>query len=236
MRRRTRLLSVGVVLCAAVAGTASGGSVIIGDFSDGLDDWSVIAMGPSALAELVGPAGSQQLHVRVANTWEWDGGAWTIPGGFPNASLLDVWLGERALGGELFYPPAGTTELGYSLASLTVDGSPPGNTQAYLRILVEYNDSSAAAEAKLPFDMTNPIPLPGIDTNQTLSLLISPVAALDIPEPEPGDPTSHTITVDAVFGNFTAQGAGIGVIPEPATILGCLLAVGSIGAYLRRRR
>ena len=74
-----------------------------------------------------------------------------------------------------------------------------------------------------------------VEDGPVLDLYVYAVSRLD-PLPAPADPgTTYNIIVDATFDNFTFIPGDSGVVPEPLTIFSAMLAVGGIGAYLRRR-
>lgn len=228
MNTCTRLLVAGMAVWALSSGPAWG-DIVNGDFSTGLTGWDALALpmddSSLALAEVV----SNQLHVRVANSYVYTAGSVWQPQE-PNMSAVVITQNIIPNGGA----PLGTTALTFD-ADVQFYDNPAGNTGAKVIVGVNYAGIAEPWITTASTGGTITIDLPGLAANDpVLYLYMHTFSGLDV-LPNPALGHTYNIVVDATFDNFEFIPGDSAVVPEPLTIFSAMLAVGGIGAYLRRR-
>jgi len=234
MRSCTWLLVAGLVAWALSTGQAWG-NIVNGDFATGdLTGWFGAALslpsGDPAEAS-VGVVG-EQLQMHVSKSYV------SGSGGLPQ-------LGDEstALVSQNVFDAGGFVPSGAGALQFDVDVEITGNhnVNAFALVQVDYlTATSGTSEKWETFISTDgeqsiTINLPGlVETGPTLQVRLQTFCTLyPLPTPAPG--TTYDIAVDATFDNFEFTPGDSGVIPEPLTIFSALLAVGGLGAYIRRR-
>jgi len=230
MRNCTRLLVAGLAAWALSTGPAWG-NIVNGDFATGdLTGWFGFAESrpihdPAEAS--VGVVG-EQLQMHVSKSYV------SGSGGLPQLGDESTALVIQNVFDAGGFVPSGADALRFD-ADVEITGN--HNVDAFARVQVTY--STASGELVESWDTVvstsgmHTINLPGLaETGPALQVYLQTYCTL-FPVPDPD--TNYDVAVDATFDNFEFVKGDAGVIPEPLTIFSAMLAVGGLGAYIRRR-
>lgn len=228
------LLFAGLVAWSLSTGQARG-NIVNGDFATGdLTDWFGFATSPlsgNPTEASVGVSG-KQLQMHVSKSYGPNSGGLPQLDDYSNAM---VWQNVFDAGG---FVPSDAGALRFD-----VDVRITGNhsADALARVLVDYSTATSGANELWETFMSTDgeqsitINLPGlVETGSVLQVTIQTYCTL-YPLPNPAPDTTYAVAVDATFDNFEFVKGDSGIIPEPLTIFSAMLAVGGLGAYIRRR-